>query len=49
MVNIALPDSLFLKYALIPERNCVNLCTGIGVMSLFVLHLKVTHFLQHGQ
>ena len=34
---------------LISERNFVTLCIGISVMSLFVSHLKVTHFLRHTQ
>ena len=49
MVNIARSESFFLKNVLISERNFVTLCIGIGVMSLFVSHLKVTHFLRHTQ
>ena len=49
MVNIAFSASLFLKNALISERNVVTLCIGIGVMSFFILHHKVTHFLRHRQ
>lgn len=49
MANIAWSESLFLKNVLISDRNFVTLCTGIGVMSLFVSHLKVTHFLRYTQ
>ena len=49
MVNIAWSESLFLKNKLISDRKFVTLCVGIGIMSLFVLHLKVTHFLRHTQ
>ena len=34
---------------LISDRKFVTLCIGIGVMSLFVSHLKVAHFLRHTQ
>lgn len=49
MVNIARSELFFLKNVLISERNFVTLCIGIGVMSHFVSHLKVTHFLRHTQ
>ena len=49
MVNIACSESLFLKNVLISDRNFVILCTGIGVMSLFVWRRKSTHFLRHMQ
>ena len=49
MVNIARSELFFLKNVLISERNFVTLCIGIGVMSLFVSYLKVTHFLRHTQ
>ena len=49
MANIAWSESLFLKNVLISDRNFVILCAGIGVMSLFVSHLKDTHFLRHMQ
>ena len=46
MTNIALSELFFLKNVLISDRNCVTLCIGIGLVSLFVSHLKVTHFLR---
>ena len=49
MANIAWSESLSLKKVLISDRNCVTLCTGIGILSLFVLHHKGTHFLRHMQ
>ena len=49
MTNIALSVLFFLKNELISDRNCVTLCVGIGIMSLFVSHLKDTHFLRHMQ
>lgn len=49
MANIAWSESLFLKNVLISDRNFVTLYIGIGILSLLVLHLKVTHFLQHKQ
>lgn len=47
MANIAWSESLFLKNVLISDRNFVILC--IGIMSLLVSYLKVTHFLRHTQ
>ena len=49
MAKIAWSESFFLKNVLISDRNFVTLCIGIGVMSLFVSHLIVTHFLRHTQ
>ena len=52
MVRTAIKSGIrfqFLKNVLISDRNFVTLCIGIGVMSLFVSHLKVTHFLRHTQ
>ena len=45
IANIAWSESLFLKNVLISDRNFVTLYIGIGILSLLVLHLKVTHFL----
>ena len=47
MVNIAWSESFFLKNMLISDRKSVTLF--IGIMSLFVSHLKVAHFLRHMQ
>ena len=41
MVNIAFSESLFLKNALISERNVVTLCTGIEIMSFLFYTLKL--------
>jgi len=49
MVNIAVSESLFLKNLLISERIFVTLCTGIGILSLFVWRRKSTHFLRFMQ
>ena len=49
MVNIAPSALFFLKNVLISDKNVLNLCTGIGFMSLFVWYLKDTHFLRYTQ